>query len=49
MTAKELIEKLQQFDPNTECLQYHWDWVEEGLYMDSVEIVEKCDDFILIH
>lgn len=48
MTAKELIEKLQQFDPNTECYQYHWDWAEEGLYMDTVETVEKYDDLILI-
>jgi hypothetical protein len=49
MTAKELIEKLQQFDPNTECMQYHWDWMEEGLDIGSVETVEKYDEFILIH
>ena len=49
MKVKELIEKLQQFDPNTECYQYHWDWMEEELYMDAVETVEKYDDLILIH
>lgn len=49
MKVKELIEKLQQFDPDAECYQYHWDWVEEGLYMDVVETVGKYDDLILIH
>lgn len=48
MLVKELIEKLQQLDPNKECLQYHWDWDEEELYLDEVKSVSMLDDKILI-
>lgn len=29
MLVKELIEKLQQLDPNKKCMLYQWDWAEE--------------------
>lgn len=46
MLVKELIEHLQQLDPNKECLQYRWD--EEELYLDEVKSVSILDDKILI-
>lgn len=48
MLVKELIEQLQQLDPNKECLQYRWDWCFEELYLDEVKRVSMLDDKILI-
>ena len=44
MLVQELIEKLQQMNPNAECMHYQWDWQEESIYIEPIESIESIDN-----